>query len=137
MEYPDNNPKTAVGALKPSLHAIPPSAMLHLGAAMEDGKNKYGLTNWREKTVSASVYYDAALRHLLSWWDGEDVASDSKIHHLGHVMACCAIIIDAEAQGQDSLNDDRPSVAGKAAELIAAMHAARKARHEEPLLPLV
>lgn len=116
------NPKDAVGRLKPQLHAIPPSALIALGLAMENGEGKYGLMNWRDKAVIASVYYDAAQRHLLSWWDGEDVASDSGIHHLAHVMACCAIMIDAEIAS--SLSDDRPA-GGPAAEMIAHLHQQR------------
>lgn len=118
------NPKAAVGRAKPPLHAIPPSALLMLGLGMEDGEKKYGLMNWRSRPVDAATYYDAALRHLLSWWDGEHAASDSKVHHLGHVMACCAILIDAEAQGV--LVDNRPDVAGMASRLIEDISAARK-----------
>jgi len=115
--YPDNNPKTVLGVAKPPLHAIPPVALLVLGQAMANGERKYGLTNWREKSVSSSVYYDAALRHAFAWWDGENVAPDSLVHHLGHVMACCAIVIDALHQG--TLNDDRPQVRGATAKFIA------------------
>nr|DAU76344.1 MAG TPA: hypothetical protein [Caudoviricetes sp.] len=105
--YPDDNPKTAVGLTKPSLSAVPPIAMFHLGKAMSDGMRKYGKMNYREKKVSSSIYYDAALRHLMAWYDGEQIASDSGVHHLGHAMACMAILLDAEALGQ--LNDDRPT----------------------------
>lgn len=105
--YPDNNPKTVIGITKPSFHAIPPAAMIEAGAAMADGKNKYGLMNYRDKAVSMSVYYDAMLRHLFAWWDGENRAQDSGVHHLGHVMACCAIMLDTEAHG--SQIDDRPT----------------------------
>lgn len=105
-KYPDNNPKTVLGLKKPSLSAIPPAGMFHLGLAMDNGRNKYGAMNWREKKVSNSVYYDAALRHLLSWYDGEDYAEDSGVHHLGHAMACLSIVLDAMETG--NLNDDRP-----------------------------
>lgn len=104
-QAPDSNPKTAVGLTKPSLRAIPPAALLHLGRAMSNGEGKYGLFNWREHAVSSSVYYDAAMRHLLAWWDGENEAADSGVHHLAHVMACCAIVLDAHASGK--LNDNR------------------------------
>ena len=124
--YPDNNPKTAVGVSKVPMHFIPPVALVHLGLAMEDGGGKYGLMNWREFTVSSSVYYDAILRHLLSWWDGEDAASDSGVHHLGHVMACCAILLDAEDRVR--LNDDRPAFEGGMSDLLARIANARKDR---------
>ena len=116
--YPDNNPKTSVGRLKPSSAAIPPVAMLHLGKAMTDGAEKYGRMNWREHSVATSVYYDAMMRHMMAWWDGEDRAEDSGCHHLAHVMACCAIILDAAEQ--KNLIEDRPQK-GQAAQLIKEM----------------
>jgi len=103
--YPDGNPKTSVGMTKPPLRAIPPVAILHLGKAMDNGERKYARFNWRDNAVTTSVYYDAMLRHLLAFWDGEDQAEDSGCHHLGHVMACCAILLDAAENG--TLNDDR------------------------------
>lgn len=116
--YPDNNPKTAVGINKPSLGPIPPAALIHLGHAMQDGAKKYGRMNWREHSVANSVYYDAIMRHLMAWWDGEDRAEDSGCHHLAHVMACCAIILDSIEQ--NNLIEDRPHK-GSAPSLIKAM----------------
>lgn len=113
--YPDDNPKTAFGIKKPPLAPIPPSALLYLGQAMQDGRIKYNLMNWREKKVSATVFYDAALRHLFSWYDGEDCDAYSGVHHLAHYMACGAILLDAMETGM--LNDDRPKK-GVAAALI-------------------
>lgn len=103
--YPDNNPKTVQGRKKPAMSCVPPVALLHLAHAMMNGEQKYGRMNWREHTVSSSVYYDAAMRHLMAWFDGETYASDSGAHHLGHVMACCAILLDGESLAV--LNDDR------------------------------
>lgn len=103
--YPDDNPKTVQGLKKPAMSCVPPVALLHLAHAMMDGEQKYGRMNWREHTVSSSVYYDAAMRHLMAWFDGETYAPDSGVHHLGHVMACCAILLDGESLAV--LNDDR------------------------------
>lgn len=114
MSYPDDNPKTAIGVTKAPYHLVPPSGIHHTAAAFADGAKKYGPYNWREKRVSASVYYAAALRHLTAWWDGEDVSRDALVHHLGHVMACCAILLDGMSIGM--MNDDRP-VKGAAADL--------------------
>lgn len=104
--YPDDNPKTIMGMAKPPLSAIPPTAIMHLGMVMDNGRKKYGHMNWRHKKVTSSVYYDALMRHAMSWLDGEKVDADSGCHPLAHVMACCAIIIDADSVGM--LNDDRP-----------------------------
>lgn len=111
---PDDNPKTAFGAAKPPLFPIPPVAILQLGLAMESGR-KYGFFNWRERTITFSIYYDAMLRHLFRYLDGEEIDPDSSVHHLAHVMASCAIILDAQANGK--FNDDRPRP-GRAGQLI-------------------
>ena len=105
--YPDDNPKTAVGVTKVPLHLVPPSASHHLALAFKDGAAKYGPYNWRDHTVSASVYVAAAKRHIDAWWDGEDLSADAKVEHLAHAMACLAIILDAASVGK--LNDDRPA----------------------------
>lgn len=104
--YPDDNPKTAFGLSKIPMHLVPPVAVGAMALAFENGAGKYGPFNWREKTISSTVYYGAALRHLMAWFDGEDYAPDSGVHHLAHVMACCAMVLDGESIGK--LNDNRP-----------------------------
>ena len=100
------NPKDAIGDKKVDLSLIPPSAEIALARAFGDGAAKYGPYNWRENNVRARVYVAAAKRHLAQWLDGQENAEDSGVHHLGHVMACCAILIDAQSLG--ALADDRP-----------------------------
>lgn len=104
--YPDNNPKTFIGVKKLQLDLVPPSAMIALAEAMKDGAKKYGPYNWRDYPISASVYYAAALRHLFAWWDGEENARDSGVHHLHHALACLALLVDSIHLG--ILNDNRP-----------------------------
>lgn len=113
--YPDNNPKTQFGVTKVPLHLVPPAAVAQAAMAFKDGAAKYGPYNWREKTISSSVYIAACKRHLDAWWDGEDKASDSGVHHIAHAMACMCMILDAESIGM--LNDDRPTP-GAAARLL-------------------
>lgn len=122
-QYPDGNPKTAAGATKVPLHLVPPSAIHYLALAFEDGARKYGPYNWRDAGVSVSVYVSAAMRHLGSLWDGEDLSPDAKVHHAAHVMACMAIILDAASVGK--LNDDRPTK-GASPELQARFAESRK-----------
>lgn len=101
------NPKDAVGQKKAPLHLLPVAALAAEAAAFRDGVHKYGAANWRVSGVQASIYIAAALRHISLWYDGgEDVASDSKVKHLGHARACLGIVLDAEACG--TLTDDRP-----------------------------
>jgi hypothetical protein len=101
----DTNVKTAVAIGKPKLSDVPTVGLFALGAAMSDGASKYGRYNWRSTEVTASVFYDAIMRHTLQWYSGEDHADDSKIHHLAMIMANCAIILDAQMYGV--FRDDR------------------------------
>lgn len=113
LGYPDGNPKTALGTSKLPLNLVPPVAVQHLALAFKDGALKYGPYNWRDAKVSSTVYYAAALRHLFAWFDGQDNAEDSGVHHLAHAMACCAILLDAASV--DKLNDNRPTAGAGAA----------------------
>jgi hypothetical protein len=99
------NPKDILGDKKVSLDAVSPFAILEESLAMMDGEMKYGYRNWRDKAVRARVYVNAAKRHLDLWLEGQERATDSKVHHLGHARACLGIILDAQATNQ--LVDDR------------------------------
>jgi len=103
-----SNPKDRLAVSKAPLWLVPVAAAANCALALLDGMIKYGLTNWRQESVAASVYVGAAQRHIGKWFDcREDFDKDSGIHHLGHAMACIAIVLDAEAQ--DCLVDDRPT----------------------------
>lgn len=122
VSYLDGNPKTAAGMKKPDISVVPPAGILHLATAMMNGANKYGPFNWRDKPISTRPYIAAAMRHLMAYLDGEEYSADTveaglPVHHLGHVMACCAILLDArEIEG--GLNDNRPTVPGPAGRMI-------------------
>jgi hypothetical protein len=105
QELTDDNLKTKAAVGKPTMSSVPVIAIQALGKAMEDGSRKYGRYNWRETGVTASVFYDAMMRHLLAWYNGEDLAQDSQVEHLAHIMANCAILLDAK--DNNILKDDR------------------------------
>ena len=111
------NPKDRVAACKPDLSLVPPAAMIYTALAMENGAAKYGAFNWRGNKVLARVYVAAALRHVLTWLDGEEKADDSGVPHLAHALASLAILVDALETG--NLIDDRPR-SGAAARLLTA-----------------
>lgn len=106
MNTKDTNPKDAVGSRKPPLSTIPLPPLFEVGLAMLEGACKYGRHNYRIAGIRASVYFDAAMRHLASWWEGEDIDPDSGIPHVSKAMACLVILRDA--QMRNLVNDDRP-----------------------------
>jgi hypothetical protein len=102
--YPDNNPKTALGEAKPKISSTPTVGIREMGKVFELGAKKYGRYNWRLHQVSATVYYDAAWRHLSAWFDGEDLdpgkrgVAPSPCHGLHDDPHGCREARDAERQ---------------------------------------
>jgi len=101
-----SNPKDACGIKKAPMSCVPLPVLGELGIAMLEGAAKYGRHNFRVIGVRASVYFDAACRHLFAWWEGEDLDPDSGMPHIVKAMACLAVLRDAQIQGQ--YTDDRP-----------------------------
>ena len=102
----DSNPKDAVGSTKPPIHNVPLSVVAEIGLALAEGSHKYGSSNWRVIGVRASVYWDAAFRHIKAFWEGEDVDPDSQLSHI--TKAISALVVLRDAMIQDNWNDDRP-----------------------------
>lgn len=103
------NPKEAFGNAKVPLGLVPATALIEMALAMLEGALKYGGHNYRVVPIAAMTYVDAAERHLKKYEYGQDRDPVTHVRELASVMACCAIIIDAEICG--TLIDNRPPVA--------------------------
>jgi hypothetical protein len=107
---PNFDPKGDEGKKKPQLQLIPPVLNTELAKALSFGtyhrKEPYGPWNWRKNKVEYMTYLGAMKRHIDALLEREDVASDSGVHHLGHIAASCAIVLDAAKHG--TLVDNRP-----------------------------
>ena len=104
-----------ISVKKPKLSLVPSTFIIHVSKALEDGAEKYGAYNWREKKVSTMNLIDKIERHLQLFKDRHDYADDSKLHELSHIAADVAVYIDAMESGM--VEDDRPLV-GKANDVM-------------------
>lgn len=132
------NPKDIVATTKLPLHLIPMMTQAYLAIGHFNGLGKYGRDNWRASGVRASVYVSAALRHINSWNEGEELDPDDGVPHLMGAITSLSILIDA--QYTQTLTDDRkyrgagiPEQARELAEVHVArltkLHAERKPKH--------
>ncbi len=101
-----SNPKDMVGIRKAPMSTVPANVMAEVGVAMLEGACKYGRHNYRVSGVRASVYYDAAMRHLMAWWEGQDADPDSELSHITKAIASLVVLRDAISR--DKVEDDRP-----------------------------
>ncbi len=107
LEVYANDPKGPIGAAKPQLALLPPAFNVEVAKALQLGITKgYGPWNWRLTKVEIMVYMHAMRRHMDAVIERVDIDPESGAHHLGHVAANCAIILDALKHG--TLIDNRP-----------------------------
>jgi hypothetical protein len=100
-----SNPKDMVGVKKVPFSVISAAVMAEVGVGMLEGASKYGRHNYRAVGVRASVYYDATMRHLTAWWEGEDIDRDSGLSHV--TKAICSLTVLRDAMINDMWEDDR------------------------------
>lgn len=101
-----SNPKDIIGVRKAPMSTVPSGVLAELGVAMLEGAVKYGRHNYRAVGVRNSVYYDATMRHLMAWWEGEDIDPDSGLSHVAKAIASLVVLRDSMMQGLNQ--DDRP-----------------------------
>lgn len=117
----ETNPKDALGSSRIPLSLPSDIANAEEALALVEGKLKYGGYNYRVSGVRATIYIDAARRHLAKWLNGEDRDPKTGVHHLGNVRACMSIIFDGLAMG--NIVDDRPPKIDGFSEKLDALEA--------------
>jgi hypothetical protein len=113
------NPKDMVGVRKAPMSTVPASVLAEIGVAMLEGASKYGRHNYRAVGVRGSVYYDGTMRHLMDWWEGQDLDPDSGMSHITKAITSLVVLRDAMIQGK--FTDDRPP---RSREFYPALNAA-------------
>jgi len=106
MDYKETNPKDSVGIRKVPLHVVSSFVLMEMVLGMMEGGRKYGAHNYRVAGVRASVYYDAAMRHLMAWWEGESTDPDSGLNHITKALSCLSVLRDS--MHTNNWVDDRP-----------------------------
>lgn len=102
-----SNPKDAAAfGKRVSFACLPIRALVGAALALSEGAYKYGRHNYRVAGVRASIYFDATLRHLFAWFEGQDIDPASGVHHIDKAIA--GLLVLRDAQLGDMCEDDRP-----------------------------
>lgn len=107
LPFPDT-PRTGIkhDSGKPQFSLIDPRALFGLAKVLTYGAQKYAPRNW-ENGMRWSRVFDAAMRHLWAWWQGEQNDPESGLPHLDHAL-CCVHFLSAYEKRNFSTFDDRP-----------------------------
>lgn len=89
---------------KPTFDLLPPEALAEMQKALEFGATKYDAWNW-SKGMAWLRIWNACLRHLFAWAQGEDKDPESGLSHLAHAANCILFLISYEKTGVGT--DDR------------------------------
>lgn len=112
-EYLEKNSSSFVtsetGGIKESKQCrigdIAPEALWEVGEAAGYGYGKYNQYNYL-KGFDWSLAYNAAQRHLMQFWSGEDLDSESGLSHLAHAAWQCLAML--AFYQREIGTDDRP-----------------------------
>lgn len=81
---------------------LPVSAIKEVLKVLAYGDSKYPAedgANWKRVPDAKKRYYNALLRHVTSWWDGERNDPETGIHHLAHACSNCLFLLWFELKG--------------------------------------
>lgn len=84
---------------KPRWSLLPWPAVSQVVDVLEFGARKYAPHNWQTVPDGDTRYFDACMRHLVSWRAGERCDAETGLHHLAHAT-CCALFLLALDRGQ-------------------------------------
>ena len=77
---------------KPKYSLLVWDFILEIVKVMGFGAKKYSKDNWQLVSNAQERYFDAAMRHLLTWKSGELKDKETSLSHLAH-CACCLMFL--------------------------------------------
>ncbi len=81
---------------------LPPKATEEVMKVFTFGAEKYGDFNWR-KGLEFSRLWGAAQRHLMGFWQGQDLDKESGLPHVAHAIANLMMLLEMGSEW-----DNRP-----------------------------
>lgn len=74
------------GKLRYSL--LPKGTITEVLKVLEFGAKKYAPDNWMKVDNAQTRYYDAVLRHITAWYEGEKFDQETGVSHIAHALCC-------------------------------------------------
>lgn len=92
---------------KPRYSLLPTGTINQVVQVLEYGaSDKYEVDNWQKIPDARRRFYDAAMRHIDAWWNGEIIDLDkdgvkgSQLPHLAHAICCLLFLMWFDNKGE-------------------------------------
>lgn len=85
---------------KPRHSLLPKGSVSAVIDVLEFGAKKYEADNWQKVDNAKERYYNAAMRHIDKWWNGEKRDPETNIHHLAHAATSLFFLIWFDENGE-------------------------------------
>lgn len=72
---------------------LPSGTVNQVVQVLEFGSKKYADNNWQKVENSRTRYYDAAMRHIDAWFNGDLKDAETGLHHLAHAICCLMFLM--------------------------------------------
>ena len=86
---------------------LPWDQLWHVAELYGKGAEKYAVRNW-EKSYDWSLSFAALHRHLVCFWEGESLDSETQCHHLASVVFHALALMRFDQENPEL--DDRPLI---------------------------
>jgi len=93
-------------ASKPRWSLLPAGTVAQVVDVLEFGAKRYGDNNWQKVENARTRYYDAAMRHLEAWKQGQAKDPESGAAHLAHAACCLLFLMHIDTQAEKAAADD-------------------------------
>ena len=74
------------------------------------GEKHYDRDNWQLVENARLRYYNAAMRHITTWFEGKKADSDTKLPHLAHAICCLIFLMWFDKKGYKDADKKTKSV---------------------------
>lgn len=84
---------------KPEFSLLPTGTLNPVLKVLGIGKKKYAKDNWQRVDNAKERYFNAAMRHITSWWEGEKTDPETGENHLAHALCCLLFLLWFDNKG--------------------------------------
>jgi hypothetical protein len=86
---------------KPRMYLLPPRAIQEVAKVLTLGAQKYDEDNWKKLDNLQNRYTGAALRHIFTSMEGEQLDPETNLYHEAHAICCLLFKLEAKLEARN------------------------------------